>query len=67
MTWHEVLRVNAKSLTIPHIRNGIGRTVVRKGEGHLDWTWTAPYDGIRGRRSAEEMDLATAAARSNQD
>lgn len=32
--WYEVLRVNAKSLTIPHIHNGIGRKVVRKGDGH---------------------------------
>lgn len=55
-TWYEVLRVNAKSVTIPHIHNGIGRYVVRKGDGHLDWTWTVGYhDGITGRMSAGEM------------
>jgi len=54
-TWYEVLRVNAKSVTIPHIHNGIGRRVVRKGDGHLDWTWLAPYDGVSGRRTAEEQ------------
>lgn len=58
--WYEVLRVNAKSLTIPHIHNGIGRQVVRKGDGGrtADWTWTAPYDGVTARRSAEEMAAA---------
>lgn len=57
-TWYEVLRVNAKSLTIPHIHIGVGRDVVRKGDGGrlAEWTWTARYDdGITGRVSAEEM------------
>jgi hypothetical protein len=57
-TWYEVLRVNPKSLTIPHIHIGVGRDVVRKGDGGRlsDWTWTARYDdGITGRRGAEEM------------
>lgn len=57
-TWYEVLRVNAKSLTIPHIHIGVGRDVVRKGDGGRlsDWTWTARYDdGVTGRMSAEEM------------
>jgi hypothetical protein len=55
-TWFEVLRVNPKSLTIPHTHNGVGRDVVRRGDGRLDWTWTAGYhDGITGRMSAEEM------------
>jgi hypothetical protein len=56
-TWYEVLRVNAKSVTIPHIHNGIGKAVVRKGDGGrtAEWTWLAPYDGVRGRRSAEEQ------------
>nr|WP_202446868.1 DUF3560 domain-containing protein [Streptomyces sp. SID5468] len=62
-TWYEVLRVNARSVTIPHIHNGIGRAVVRKGDGHLDWTWTAPYDGVTGRKSAEEMQQQLDAAR----
>lgn len=59
-TWYEVLRVNAKSVTIPHIHNGIGRKVVRKGDGHLDWTWTVTYDGVKGRKSAAEMTPAAA-------
>ncbi len=61
-TWYEVLRVNPKSVTIPHIHNGVGRTVVRKGDGHLDWTWKAPYDEVSGRRTAEEQAAAEAPA-----
>lgn len=58
-TWYEVLRANAKSVTIPHIHNGTGKKVVRKGDGHVaDWTWTAPYTDVRGRRSAEEQAAA---------
>lgn len=61
--WFEVLRVNAKSVTIPHIHNGIGTKVVRKGDGYVaDWTWTAPYTDVRGRRTAEEMAAAEAPA-----
>lgn len=66
-TWYEVLRVNAKSVTIPHIHNGVGRKVVRKGDGHLDWTWTAPYDGVSGRMSAEELEEKLAAARAKKE
>lgn len=55
-TWYEVLRVNPKSVSIPHIFDGVGRDVVRKDEGPLDQTWTAGYaDGITGRMSPEEM------------
>ncbi|MFD4986448.1 DUF3560 domain-containing protein [Streptomyces sp. NPDC058374] len=55
-TWYEVLRVNPKSLTIPHIHNGTGKRIVRAtGNQHDNWTWTAPYDGVSGRKSAEEM------------
>lgn len=55
-TWYEVLRVNPKSVTIPHVFHGVGRNVVRKNGGHLDGTWTAGYaDGITGRMSPEEM------------
>jgi ParB/RepB/Spo0J family partition protein len=53
--WFQVLRVNAKSVSIPHIHNGIGKKVVRLGDGHISGTWTAPYDGVSGRMSAEEM------------
>ncbi|MEW1721641.1 DUF3560 domain-containing protein [Streptomyces sp. NPDC093109] len=54
-TWYEVLRVNPKSVTIPHIHNGIGQAVVRAEDNRLDWTWTVPYDGVTGRMSAEGM------------
>ncbi len=55
-TWYEVLRVNPKSVTIPHIHNGIGKRIVRAtGNQHDDWTWTAPYDAVSGRKSADEM------------
>lgn len=55
-TWYEVLRVNPKSVTIPHIHNGTGKRIVRAtGNQHDDWTWAAPYDGVSGRKSADEM------------
>ncbi|MGW7292869.1 DUF3560 domain-containing protein [Streptomyces xiamenensis] len=55
-TWYEVLRVNPKSVTIPHIHNSTGKRIVRaSGNRHDDWTWTAPYDKVSGRKSADEM------------
>ena len=55
-TWYEVLRVNPKSVTIPHIHNGTGEYVVRAPDNRLfGWTWTAPYDDVSGRMSADEM------------
>lgn len=57
-TLYEVLRVNPKSLTIPHIHIGVGRKVVREGDGGRlsGWRWKLAYtDGITGRLSAEEM------------
>ncbi|MEN8656084.1 DUF3560 domain-containing protein [Streptomyces sp. 21So2-11] len=55
-TWYEVLRGNPKSVTIPHIHNGTGKRIVRAtGNRHDDWTWTAPYDDVSGRKSADEM------------
>lgn len=55
-TWYEVLRVNPKSVTIPHIHNGTGKRIIRAtGNRHDDWTWTAPYDDVSGRKSADEM------------
>lgn len=61
-TWYEVLRVNPKSVTIPHIHNGTGKRIVRAtGNQHDDWTWTAPYDGVSGRRCADEMQQASQA------
>ncbi|MGW8333783.1 DUF3560 domain-containing protein [Streptomyces sp. NPDC055897] len=61
-TWYEVLRVNPKSVTIPHIHNGVGKRIVRAtGNQHDDWTWTAPYDDVSGRKSAAEMQRASQA------
>ncbi|GAA3082684.1 DUF3560 domain-containing protein [Streptomyces rectiviolaceus] len=55
-TWYEVLRVNPKSVTIPHIHNGTGQRIVRATDNRHDgWTWTAPYDDVSGRKSADEM------------
>ncbi|MEV7776281.1 DUF3560 domain-containing protein [Kitasatospora sp. NPDC086791] len=51
--WFEVLQVNPKSLTGPHIHND--GPVVTKDGARLDWTWTFPYNEISGRMSAEEM------------
>lgn len=54
--WYEVLRVNARSVTIPHILSGAGRDVVRRCDGPEGLTWTVGYhDGIAGRMSAGEM------------
>lgn len=55
-TWYEVLRVNPKTVTIPHIHNGVGQRIVRAADNRHDgWTWTAPYDDVSGRKSANEM------------
>ncbi len=55
-TWYEVLRVNPKSVTIPHIHNGVGQRIVRAADNRHDgWTSTAPYDDVSGRKSADEM------------
>lgn len=54
-TWYEILRVNPKSVTIPHIHNGVGQRVVRAADNRHDgWTWTASYDDVSGRKSADE-------------
>ncbi|MFD9690168.1 DUF3560 domain-containing protein [Kitasatospora sp. NPDC059088] len=51
--WFEVLQVNEKSVTGPHIHND--GPVVTKDRARLDWTWPFPYNEIAGRMSAEEM------------
>ncbi|MFF2025214.1 DUF3560 domain-containing protein [Streptomyces sp. NPDC058171] len=58
-TWYEVLRVNPKSVTIRHIFNGTGKSIVRADDDRYHgWTSTAPYDDVSGRRSADEMQPA---------
>ena len=67
-TWYEVLRVNAKSLTVPWTVNWQVPAVTKANAvtaiGPSTSTSTLPYDDIRGRKSAEEMAamLATAEA-----
>jgi len=51
--WYEVLRVSAKSVTVPAMLND-GPVVTKEG-ARLDWTDRIPYDKVRGRKSAEEM------------
>lgn len=44
--WDTVLRVNKKSLTVPH--------------GFIErLTWTIPYDKVRGRRAKDEEEVAS--------
>ncbi|MFE6165793.1 DUF3560 domain-containing protein [Streptomyces sp. NPDC056486] len=74
-TWYEVTRVNAKSVTIPHIHASFdggavgavgGRKVVTKAAavaaGRMGvYTYTANFnDGVSGRMSADQMTAALA-------
>ena len=52
-TWYEVVRVNAKSLTIPAMIND--GHIVHKDGNRCTWTDTVPYHKVRGRKSAEEI------------
>jgi hypothetical protein len=58
---YQVERVNQKSLTVPKGVNDHRLTVVTRdkvtyaGGEPSKWTWTIPYDEVRGRKSAEEM------------
>jgi hypothetical protein len=52
-SWYEVLRVNAKSVTIPAMIND-GHVITQDG-ARCTWTDTVPYHKIKGRKSAEEM------------
>lgn len=56
--WYEVLRVNARSVTVPHLHapGALDGDVVRACAGRAELTWTVGYhDGITERMSAEEM------------
>jgi hypothetical protein len=65
-TWYEVLRVSAKSLTVPWTVDWQVPAVTRANAvtaiGPSAHTSTITYDGIRGRKSAEEMAEVLAAA-----
>lgn len=51
--WFEVVRVNAKSLTIPAMVND-GK-VIHKDGNRCTWTDTVPYHEVTARKSSEEM------------
>jgi hypothetical protein len=52
-TWYAVLRVSAKSVTIPAMINT--GPVVHATGNRCTWTDTVPYHKVKGRKSAEEM------------
>lgn len=65
--WFEVLRVNAKSLTVPHIHD-MRRVVTSAGHPYgTGATYLLKYDEIRGRRSVAEMAAVFAAAAADSD
>lgn len=53
--WYEVIRVNKKTLTLPAIIAGPGRTVLRASESGYPWTDTVPYDQVTARKTAAEI------------
>ena len=57
-SWYEVLRVSAKSVTIPAMIND--GPVVRREGARCTWTDTVPYHKVKGRKSADEMAAALA-------
>jgi hypothetical protein len=59
-TWFEVLRVSAKSVTIPAMIND--GPVVTKAGGRCTWTDTIPYHKVMGRKSADDMAAIVAEA-----
>jgi hypothetical protein len=58
--WYEVIRVNKKTLTLPAIIAGPGRTVLRASESGYPWTDTVPYDKVTARKTAAEIAELTA-------
>lgn len=59
-TWYEVLRVSAKSVTIPAMIND--GPIVTKAGGRCTWTDTIPYHKVTGRKSAEDIAAIVAEA-----
>lgn len=59
-TWYEVVRVNAKSVTIPAMIND--GPIVHKDGNRCTWTDTVPYHKVTGRKSAAEIAEILAAA-----
>lgn len=52
-TWFEVMRVNAKTLTVPYLRHPAPLT--RRDDPNFIWTWTRPYDEVSGRLTARAL------------
>lgn len=52
-TYYEVIRVSAKSVTIPAMIND--GPIVHKDGNRCTWTDTVPYHKIKGRKSAAEI------------
>ncbi|GAA2046579.1 hypothetical protein GCM10009839_58810 [Catenulispora yoronensis] len=52
-TWCEVMRVNAKTLTVPYLRHPAA--ITRRDAPNFLWTWTRPYDEISGKMTAKQM------------
>lgn len=63
-SWYEVLRVNAKSLTVPGGPDI--KKVITAENREFSWDDRLPYDAVSGRKSAEEMRAALEEA-ANQD
>ena len=58
--WYAVLRVSAKSVTIPAMIND--GPVVHAAGNRCTWTDTVPYHKVKGRKSADEMTAMLAEA-----
>lgn len=51
--WHEIMRVNAKTLTVPYLRNPV--PVMRRDSPTFLWTWTRPYNEVSARMTPRQM------------
>lgn len=54
--WLEVIRVNAKSLTVPAGLAAVGRSVTRAADNRYSWNDKVTYDEVTGRKTAAEID-----------
>lgn len=52
--WNEIIRVNAKTLTVPYVNNW-SRLVLRRDDPTFLWSWTRPYSEVTGRLTRKEM------------
>ncbi len=59
-TWYAVIRVSAKSVTIPAMIND--GPIVHKDGNRCTWTDTVPYHKVTGRKSAAEIAVVLATA-----